>query len=815
MNEDLIEIIKSVFNESVTIDVRDLKKQVNDIDDSIEDLRKYRDNCPRGSSRRADFASSINRLRDWQKRLQKKIDRAVDATSTKKKIKENIIVTEGGLGGHLMHLYDNWDLTFADLIDVFASAEQGKLESVTEKVDGQNIFVSWDMQTSQLKAARNKGNIKTGGLNAQELAQKFAARGTVYNAFVEGFDVISRAVSALSPDEKLQVFGDNADVWYSTEIMFTSNPNVINYDRNNIVFHLAGSSRYDKTTGSPTDDDITRGYELLVSAVDKMNSAVNDPNWRVNGPPIRQLKAITSGEHAKNAISRLRSQMSEIGVADSDTLSTYIYKRLLAIVSPQLEPSDEQYKSDVVMRIMNSSVAPTVAKLKSKIPELAQQVTKFVTDRSSLLGAAIAPIEDVVHDFAVDILKDMNSAFIMNHDEEVKRIRSDVQTAIEAIESSSNEDAMNILNMQLRKLRSVENITSPTEGIVFTYKGNTYKFTGNFAPVNQILGLFKYGRSGIPAIKNVNEQMDAIKLFKEALNEASNVNNKHVLQFPPQANVWINWNKNNPESFEPKTAGVGPGEDRLAWEFGAEVQGGSVSYDLVLNGTKIEVKAPDGEKTIRPGTKGLRAISDIKYELDSALRQLKVAMKKYREIQDTLEISHEDKEALEDVMAFVVNDVDGILGGEMGKDKIMRDQKAIKQHKSLALWDVLHIIHDIMNDNPAPMSTRDIEIGGKKRSVDMGTYARLAAQLGIDEKEADLSQHDVLRGLLTHKAFTNPKEFMRDFFVAIDPNIVFAGTDGMFLVNSKQYMYIPANEYTSVLKFIRITQGKPKFKVVV
>ena len=30
----------------------------------------------------------------------------------------------------------------------------------------------------------------------------------------------------------------------------------------------------------------------------------------------------------------------------------------------------------------------------------------------------------------------------------------------------------------------------PNEGIVFVYAGNTYKLTGAFAPLNQILGIF-------------------------------------------------------------------------------------------------------------------------------------------------------------------------------------------------------------------------------------------------------------------------------------------------------------------------------------
>ena len=32
----------------------------------------------------------------------------------------------------------------------------------------------------------------------------------------------------------------------------------------------------------------------------------------------------------------------------------------------------------------------------------------------------------------------------------------------------------------------------PSEGIVFKYNGKTYKFTGAFAPINQITGLISF-----------------------------------------------------------------------------------------------------------------------------------------------------------------------------------------------------------------------------------------------------------------------------------------------------------------------------------
>ena len=44
---------------------------------------------------------------------------------------------------------------------------------------------------------------------------------------------------------------------------------------------------------------------------------------------------------------------------------------------------------------------------------------------------------------------------------------------------------------KLEKLGGFDTIV-PIEGIVFVFKGKTYKLTGLFAPVNQLLGLTKY-----------------------------------------------------------------------------------------------------------------------------------------------------------------------------------------------------------------------------------------------------------------------------------------------------------------------------------
>jgi len=87
--------------------------------------------------------------------------------------------------------------------------------------------------------------------------------------------------------------------------------------------------------------------------------------------------------------------------------------------------------------------------------------------------------------------------FVLDDKKELARIREKVSQAIEKIQNSGNVEAIKQLRRQMEKLESLENISSATEGFVFSFDGKTYKFTGNFAPVNQILGLFKYGRGSL------------------------------------------------------------------------------------------------------------------------------------------------------------------------------------------------------------------------------------------------------------------------------------------------------------------------------
>ena len=102
------------------------------------------------------------------------------------------------------------------------------------------------------------------------------------------------------------------------------------------------------------------------------------------------------------------------------------------------------------------------------------------------------------------------------------------------------EEAHEILFQQLKKLKHHDNINTAVEGFVFQIGDQVYKFTGNFAPVNQLLGLFRYGRGKVPALKS-QELNEVEKYFNypssaevgAVTNEPSNPEDKKYLVIIP------------------------------------------------------------------------------------------------------------------------------------------------------------------------------------------------------------------------------------------------------------------------------------------
>jgi hypothetical protein len=104
------------------------------------------------------------------------------------------------------------------------------------------------------------------------------------------------------------------------------------------------------------------------------------------------------------------------------------------------------------------------------------------------------PFEVLFFQVGAEIMKNMSGFMAANPSKAVQGIRKRLDKAISNVRKGGDLKKLNTLKAQLEKFNAIggDKAIVPTEGIVFKYKGKTYKFTGAFAPVNQITGLISF-----------------------------------------------------------------------------------------------------------------------------------------------------------------------------------------------------------------------------------------------------------------------------------------------------------------------------------
>lgn len=393
------------------------------------------------------------------------------------------------IAGHIMHLHENLEITFSELKEVVALALDGKLEHVTEKVDGVNLMFSYD-PVRGLRAARSKADITAFGVDREELISKFVNKGNASTAFEEGFNVLEKAIELIEEHDRLRIFGTKTNRWFSIEIVYTASSNTINYDCNHIVFHNTPVIELNHgLIARSANDELGK---LLNFYIKKVQSSLQMKNWIVSGPMVVQLRSMTDGSLSNEFNSMLDGLIDQSGCSERNTLRDYIHGMALNDLKEfNLEPAVMRAVADRVAKMPGALNLVQIKKLVSVSQR--DSLDEFVKSENELRTKWIKPIELAIQRMTIELLRGIRSSLIGNSDSEVLRIRKRMSRAIDAINASGNADAIAVLKTQMSKLGSIDNIVSPIEGIVFTYKGTTYKFTGSFAPVHKILSMFKFG----------------------------------------------------------------------------------------------------------------------------------------------------------------------------------------------------------------------------------------------------------------------------------------------------------------------------------
>ena len=402
------------------------------------------------------------------------------------------LLLEGGAYGHMNHPFDiQMNLTFGDLKQIVVRALNGDLDLAREKTDGQALAISW--VNGRLVAARNKSHTKNQGEGAMtigQVAKQFAGRGALTDAYTFAMNDLSKAIAALSEPQRKKIFKDGK-CFMNLEVIYPQNSNVIPYGQPLLVFH--GTFEYDKE-GEVIGEN-QEAAKILAGMIKQVNKDVQD-TYTIQGPPMQSLpKSQELSKLQGKYISMINRLQKEFGLADSDGVADYHQAWWTNFVEKNAKKLDIGSKIGLVKRWAFGDKSMRINQIQDdKIRAWADKIEK--QDQQKIMKDNLMKFEEIFLGVGADVLSFMESVLTANPSDATKQLRKELGNAIKQIKASGDPKKIEKLKIELSRLNALGGFDKivPNEGIVFVYGGNTYKLTGAFAPLNQILGIFKYSR---------------------------------------------------------------------------------------------------------------------------------------------------------------------------------------------------------------------------------------------------------------------------------------------------------------------------------
>jgi len=412
------------------------------------------------------------------------------------------LLIEGGAYGHLNHPFDDKNLTFSDFKTLIINTLQGNLDSegaVTEKTDGQNIMISW--KNGKLIAARNKGHIKNHGANALSVSgikNMFAGRGEIETAFVSAMRDLEKALKGLSKKQKDKIFGEGKK-FMSLEVIYPKTANVIPYDKSLLQFH--GTIEYD-TDGSPIGED--RGSARMLAGMIKQINQNIQKTYSITKPFVTNLPKVKNfAKRQSYFLGKLKKLQNQYNLGDTDTLADYHQAYWMEYIYNGAKQTDYKNPSNNILIKLTKRWAffdksykiPQIRKDLQKYPKFLDWVmTTDKIDHAKLQKQHIRDWEVLFFELGAEILSNLSDFIAANPSKSAQQIRKDLKSAINKVKKSKDPKVLNTLKVQLDRLNAIGGLKAvvPSEGITFVYKGKLFKYTGAFAPANQILGMLKF-----------------------------------------------------------------------------------------------------------------------------------------------------------------------------------------------------------------------------------------------------------------------------------------------------------------------------------
>lgn len=405
---------------------------------------------------------------------------------------EKGLILEGGAAGHMPHPFDYNDLTFRDFKTIVTNALQGEIhfeEGPTEKTDGQNFFVT--VKDRQVLFSRNKGQLLA-PLPLDGVIKMFTGHASklVEDTFIYAAKDLEAALLSLSDHQEFK----NGQNFLNMELIYSKNPNVINYDRDVIQFHGMA-----ETDGKGNIVNMSQQTGAKLARILKGIEADVQKTFTIIPPQILKLqKNIDFEKRQKYYHNTLNKLRDAYGLSDGDEVKMYHEAWWRQQIENEFGDLTSDLKEGLFLRwaYNDKQTMNMVAMKKLADKDQMKKIKEFDKIKGKKYKENILPFENLFLELGADVLRNASNFVAANPELEKKKLHTKIRKAADDVKLNGDLKQVAKVEAELKRLESIGGIESivPTEGIVFKYKGKIMKLTGTFAAINQLMGIIKYGR---------------------------------------------------------------------------------------------------------------------------------------------------------------------------------------------------------------------------------------------------------------------------------------------------------------------------------
>ncbi len=413
-----------------------------------------------------------------------------------------------------------------------------------DKEDTRKFFTTDKIKSSYDLALKKSLNDGMPEGEAKKLATDISKGAAIEHVAAAFYDAMREfeTISERLPRE-LFVTEQGCRIFYNGEVLDPRTRNIVDYDNQDLIIHRTKHAVLcpDSNRLQSLDDEISETYSVFLNKQIEMLAVQEEMESKIMTNPLLNFDNLVVDEEiytkAVMGIDKLLQNSGEgATLSDRSTLKDYVDKvidRTLASKFSSLNKNIIAMIREAVLMTIIERRNPTIKQhinpileliSSSQDQEIIKQFLRTPKAISQMIKESIKPIEYIVHNFAVDYLKAIEAmrvvadgdqkGFIKDPGVALDSLRKKVGRQVTNLQSAGSEKDISTLKTQIHKilndpnvdiedvlldknlLKIYDKISSTIEGLVFSYRGQQYKITGQFAPINQIMGLGRFSRPG-------------------------------------------------------------------------------------------------------------------------------------------------------------------------------------------------------------------------------------------------------------------------------------------------------------------------------